>query len=50
MGAVIVLLFYFFLSAAVMLFGAEVNAVLARERGERIEEAEKGEDGPPSET
>ena len=43
MGAVIVLLFYFFLSAAVMLFGAEVNAVLARQRGERIEEAEKGE-------
>lgn len=45
MGAVIVLLLYLFLSAAVMLFGAEVNAVLARERGERIEEAEKGEDG-----
>ena len=41
MGAVIVLLFYFFLSAAVMLFGAEVNAVLARQRGEPIEEAEK---------
>jgi membrane protein len=40
MGAVIVLLLYFFLSAAVMLFGAEVNAVLARERGERLEEAE----------
>jgi membrane protein len=38
MGAVIVLMFYFFLSAAVMLFGAEVNAVLARERGEPIEE------------
>lgn len=46
-GAVIVLLLYFFLSAAVMLFGAEVNAVLARKRGERIEEAEKGEDGTP---
>jgi membrane protein len=39
-GAVIVLLFYFFLSAAVMLFGAEVNAELTRARGERIEEAE----------
>lgn len=39
MGAVIVLLLYFFISAAVLLFGAEVNAVLARERGERIEEA-----------
>jgi membrane protein len=39
MGAVIVLLLYFFISAAVMLLGAEVNAVLARERGERIEEA-----------
>lgn len=34
MGAVIVLLLYFFLSAAVLLFGAEVNAVLARSRGE----------------
>ena len=40
MGAVIVLLLYFFLSAAVMLFGAEVNAVLARERGDALEEAE----------
>ena len=39
MGAVIVLLLYFFISAAVLLFGAEVNAVLTRERGERIEEA-----------
>ena len=38
MGAVIVLLLYFFLSAAVMLFGAEVNAVLARARGEPIRE------------
>jgi uncharacterized BrkB/YihY/UPF0761 family membrane protein len=36
---VIVLLLYFFISAAVLLFGAEVNAVLARERGEHIEEA-----------
>ena len=41
MGAVIVLLLYFFLSAAVMLFGAEVNAVLVRERGEPIEAAAK---------
>ena len=40
MGAVIVLLLYFFLSAAVMLFGAEVNAVIAREGSEPIEEAE----------
>ena len=38
MGAVIVLLLYFFLSAAVMLFGAEVNAVLMRSRGEPIRE------------
>jgi membrane protein len=38
MGAVIVLLLYFFLSAAVMLFGAEVNAVLMRNRGEPIRE------------
>ena len=42
MGSVVVLLFYFFLSSAVMLFGAEVNAVLARERGEQIEEAAEG--------
>lgn len=40
MGAVIVLLLYFFLSAAVLLFGAEVNAVIARERGEPLVEAE----------
>jgi len=40
MGAVIVLLMYFFLSAAVMLLGAEVNAVIARERGDTIEQAE----------
>jgi membrane protein len=39
-GAVIVLLFYFYISAAVMLFGAEVNAVLTREAGKQIEEAE----------
>jgi membrane protein len=38
MGAVIVLLFYFFLSAAVVLFGAEVNAALARERGQTPQE------------
>lgn len=42
MGAVIVLLLYFFLSAAVLLFGAEVNAVISRERGESLEEAEQG--------
>ncbi|HYC46563.1 MAG TPA: YihY/virulence factor BrkB family protein [Burkholderiales bacterium] len=39
MGAVIVLLLYFFISAAVMLLGAEVNAVLARARGERVQQA-----------
>ena len=38
MGAVIVLLLYFFLSAAVVLFGAEVNAVLARRRAEPLRE------------
>ena len=31
LGAVIILLFYFYLSAAVLLFGAELNAVIARE-------------------
>ena len=40
MGAVIVLLLYFFISAAVMLFGAEVNAVIARSRGDPLEQAE----------
>jgi uncharacterized BrkB/YihY/UPF0761 family membrane protein len=38
MGAVVVLLLYFFLSAAVMLFGAEVNAVRMRARGQPIRE------------
>jgi membrane protein len=38
MGAVVILLMYFFLSAAVMLFGAEINAARLRARGERIEE------------
>ncbi|HEX6292050.1 MAG TPA: YihY/virulence factor BrkB family protein [Herpetosiphonaceae bacterium] len=33
-GAVIVLLLYFYISAAVLLFGAEVNAVIARHAGE----------------
>ena len=42
MGAVIVLLLYFFISAAVMLLGAELNAVLARERGERVQQATGG--------
>ena len=45
MGAVIVLLLYFFLSAAVLLFGAEVNAVVSRERGETLEEADDGRAG-----
>ena len=40
MGAVIVLLMYFFLSAAVMLFGAEVDATIARERGRPAREDE----------
>jgi membrane protein len=31
LGAVVVLLFYFFLSAAVFLFGAEINAVIDRQ-------------------
>ena len=42
MGAVVVMLLYFFISAAVMLLGAELNAVLTREAGEKIEEAESG--------
>jgi membrane protein len=42
MGAVVVLLLYFFISAAVMLLGAELNAVLARDRGERVEQATQG--------
>jgi len=31
LGAIVILLFYFFLSAAVLLFGAEVNGVIERE-------------------
>lgn len=38
LGAVVILLMYFFLSAAVMLFGAEINAARLRAQGERIEE------------
>jgi membrane protein len=38
LGAVIILLFYFFLSAAVLLFGAELNAVIARD-ADAIEQA-----------
>jgi membrane protein len=34
LGAIVILLFYFYLSAAVLLFGAEVNAVL-QERGDK---------------
>jgi membrane protein len=39
LGAVVVLLMYFFITAAVMLYGAEVNAALIRARGERIRES-----------
>ena len=38
----IVLLFYYFLPAAVMLFGAEVNAGITPEPGEPVEEAIAG--------
>jgi membrane protein len=38
MSAVIVLLFYFFISAAVLLFGAELNSAIAREPDEPIEQ------------
>jgi membrane protein len=37
-GAVVVLIFYFYLSAAVMLFGAEFNAVIERETGQVVEQ------------
>jgi membrane protein len=46
LAAVIVLLFYFFISAAVMLFGAEVNAEAYRER--EVDEGEEGENGNSS--
>jgi membrane protein len=34
LGAMLVLLFYFFLSAAILLFGAEINAVVEHKAGE----------------
>ena len=37
-GAIVVLIFYFYLSAAVMLFGAEFNAVIERETGQVVEQ------------
>ncbi len=42
LAAVIVLLFYFFISAAVMLFGAEINAEAYREVAEDGEDGEGG--------
>ena len=39
LGAVIVLLLYFFISSAVMLLGAEINSVIAKERGDPVREA-----------
>jgi len=41
-GAIIALLFYFFISSAVLLFGAEVNAAVQRH-------APKGGDARPQE-
>lgn len=44
-GAIIVLLFYFFISAAVLLFGAEVNAVIEHHAPEGKEPGEKTSPG-----
>ena len=41
LGAIIVLLLYFFLSAAVLLFGAEVNAVIEHHAAEGKDPGEK---------
>jgi membrane protein len=40
LGAIVILLFYFYLSAAVLLFGAEVNAVLEGRSGQGMAERE----------
>ncbi len=51
LGAVIVLLLYIFISAAVLLFGAEVNAEIYQQfgdgddSGEKTQEKEKGQSG-----
>jgi membrane protein len=51
LGAVIVLLLYIFISAAVLLFGAEVNAEIyqqfgdGKDSGEKTQEKEKGQSG-----
>jgi membrane protein len=42
LGAIVILLFYFYLSAAVLLFGAEVNAVLEERRAPQRTAAEEG--------
>ena len=41
LAAVIVLLFYFFISAAIMLFGAELNSEISRQAAEGGDEGEK---------
>lgn len=46
-GAIIALLFYFFLSAAVMLFGAEINAVIEHYSPEGKNPGEKNIPGKP---
>ena len=45
LAAVIVLLFYFFISAAIMLFGAELNSEVYRQATEGENEREKAPDG-----
>ena len=41
LGAIIILLFYFYLSSAILLFGAEVNATLERRRKDGKDPGEK---------
>jgi membrane protein len=48
-GAIIILLFYFFISAAVLLFGAEINAVIEHHSAEGKEPGQKKQDSGQSE-
>jgi uncharacterized BrkB/YihY/UPF0761 family membrane protein len=46
LAAAIALLFYFFITAAIMLFGAELNSEVYRQAAEGGDEGEKASEGP----